>query len=296
MAVLDFITRRQRRISGGGLAEGLAGWSIEVLPRVAAGIADFRPLLPSGTRIYVTHVEGTPIEAMVATARRLRDEGFPVMPHIPARLIADRAMLEDWLRRYRDVGVGEALLLAGGSAKPHGRFASSMELMETGLLDRYGFRRLHVAGHPEGNRDIDPNGSTRQVDAALAWKQEFAERTDAEMAIVTQFAFDAAPVIAWTERLRREGIGLPVHVGIAGPAKLQTLLRYGYACGVGPSLAILQKRAADLGKLVLPYEPTDVLAALAEHRRARRDSTIAQVHIFPLGGFERAARWVAAAS
>ena len=105
-----------------------------------------------------------------------------------------------------------------------------------GAFDRHGFRRLHVAGHPEGNRDIDGDGSTRALDAALAWKQAFAERTGAQMAIVTQFAFDAGPVIAWAERLR-DGIGLPIHVGVAGPAKLRTLLRYGYACGVGPRSA-----------------------------------------------------------
>jgi methylenetetrahydrofolate reductase (NADPH) len=42
---------------------------------------------------------------MVATAARLRAEGFEPMPHFPARIIADRAMLGDWVARYR----GEAM-------------------------------------------------------------------------------------------------------------------------------------------------------------------------------------------
>jgi hypothetical protein len=42
--------------------------------------------------------------------------------------------------------------------------------------------------------------------AALRWKQDFAERTDAKMAIATQFAFEAAPIIAWAERPAAAGI------------------------------------------------------------------------------------------
>lgn len=280
--------------SGGSDALGamVAGHSIEVMPRTAAKIEDFRAILPQGTRVYIAHIDGTPIEDMVATARRLRDGGFAVMPHFPARIIENEAMLEDWLLRYRDeAGVDQALLLAGGVETPRGNFHSSIGMMETGLFDKHGFRRLHVAGHPEGSKDIDPDGSTNEVDKALAWKQAFSERTDAQMAIVTQFAFDAKPVIAWSERLREQGITLPVHVGIAGPAKLQTLIKYATACGVGPSLKVLQRRAMDLTKLMLPYEPTEVAGELAAWRAAHPDSLIEQLHIFPLGGIAASADW-----
>ena len=270
----------------------LQGYSIEVMPRTAAKVEDFRALLPAGTRVYIAHIEGTPIAEMVATAARLARDGFQVMPHFPARLIPDRATLAEWIARYQgEAGVDQALVLAGGLARPVGAFDSSMQLLETGLFDRAGFRRLHVAGHPEGNRDIDPDGGNREVDAALAWKQRFAERSDAEFAIATQFAFDAEPVIAWAERLRAAGIGLPIHVGIAGPAKLQTLIKFAIACGVGPSLKVLQKRAMDVSKLMLPYEPTDVIAALAAHKAAHPDTNITNVHFFPLGGIAANARW-----
>ena len=137
-----------------------------------------------------------------------------------------------------------------------------MQLLETGLFDRHGFTRLHVAGHPEGNRDIDPDGGNRAVDEAVRWKQAFAERTGAKMALVTQFAFDAGAVTAWAERLEAAGVNLPIHVGIAGPAKLQTLIKFAVACGVGPSMSVLQKRARDVTKLLMPYEPDEVLAGL----------------------------------
>ena len=267
------------------------GYSIEVMPRTAAKIEDFKVLLPEGTRVYVAHIEGTPIEEMVETAARLSNDGFPVMPHFPARIIRDRAMLEDWILRYRDAGVSQALLLAGGVTSPHGELSSSMDLMESGLFDRHGFKRLHVAGHPEGNKDIDADGSYRQVDAALQWKQAFSERTDAAMAIATQFAFEAQPVIEWAERLKAAGISMPIHVGIAGPAKLQTLIKYAMACGVGPSIRVLQRRAMDIRKLLLPYEPTEVLTDLAAHKKAHPGSLIEQVHFFPLGGIRTSAEW-----
>lgn len=267
------------------------GYSIEVMPRTAEKVENFRDLLPAGTRVYIAHIEGTAIADMVATARRIAGEGFPVMPHFPARIIPDRATLADWIARYRgEAGVDQALLLGGGANTPAGEFDSSMRMIETGLFG--GFKRLHVAGHPEGNKDIDRDGGDAIVLAALKWKQAFAERSDAEMAITTQFCFEADPVIAWADRLAAEGIRLPIHVGVAGPARLQTLIRFAIACGIGPSLRVLQKRATDVTRLLLPYEPTDVLAALAAHKAAHPDFGIAQVHFFPLGGIRTTAAWV----
>lgn len=268
----------------------LQGYSIEVMPRTAEKVEDFKALLPAGTRVYIAHIEGTPISDMVATAKRLNADGFPVMPHFPARIIPDRATLADWIARYQgEANVKQALLLGGGVNTPAGDFDSSMQLLDSGLFD--GFDRLHVAGHPEGNKDIDKDGGDRIVMQALRWKQSFSERTDVKMAITTQFCFDAAPVIAWADRLAAAGISLPIHIGIAGPAKLQTLIKFAIACGVGPSLRVLQKRAMDVTKLLLPYEPTDVVTALAAHKVANPEFGIASVHFFPLGGIKTNAAW-----
>lgn len=292
MALFSFRKPAAPATSGGSLESFLKGYSIEVMPRTAEKIPDFRALLPEGTRVYIAHIEGTPIEEMVATAKRIGEEGYTVMPHFPARIIPDKAVLVDWVSRYKDVGVRQGLMLAGGVAKPYGDFHSSMQLLESGAFD--GFERLHVAGHPEGNKDIDADGSDRAVMEAARWKSAFAERTDAIMAMATQFCFDAEPVIAWVNRLQQEGVSLPVHIGIAGPAKLQTLIKFAIACGVGPSLKVLQKRALDVTKLLLPYEPTDVLAALAAHKAANPGFAIEQVHFFPLGGIKTNAEWVTA--
>ena len=270
----------------------LDGYSIEVMPRTAEKIDDFRDLLPAGTRVYIAHIEGTPIEDMVRTAARLNAEGYSVMPHFPARIIKDRATLNDWIARYQgEADVKQALLLAGGVTTPHGDFESSMQLLETGAFGDAGFERLHVAGHPEGNKDIDPDGSHVNVEAALQWKQKFSESSDAAMAIATQFAFEADPIIAWANDLRAAGVDIPVHIGIAGPAKLQTLIKFSIACGVGASLRVLQRRAKDVTKLLLPFEPTDVISELAKHKAANPDFNVTRVHFFPLGGIKTNAKW-----
>jgi methylenetetrahydrofolate reductase (NADPH) len=270
----------------------LQGYSIEVMPRTAEKIPSFRDLLPLGTRVYIAHIEGTPIEDMVATAKRIAAEGYAVMPHFPARIIKDKDVLGDWIARYQgEANVTQALILAGGVTKPHGDFDSSMELLESGLFDKAGFTRLHVAGHPEGNKDIDPDGTNLNVDAALQWKQKFSERSDAEMALATQFAFEAGPIIEWANAIKTAGVEIPIHIGIAGPAKLQTLIKFAIACGVGASLKVLQKRAMDVTKLLLPYEPTDVITQLAAHKAKNPDFNISHVHFFPLGGIKTNANW-----
>ena len=289
MALFNFRRKEEAAPSTGSLEPFLKGYSIEVMPRTAEKVESFRDLLPTGTRVYIAHIEGTPIEDMVATAKRIGAEGFDVMPHFPARIIKDKTTLTDWVARYKGVGVSQGLLLAGGVAQPVGDYATSMQLLESGAFD--GFQRLHVAGHPEGNKDIDPDGSDKMVMEAARWKSAFADRTDAKMAMATQFCFEAQPVIDWVNRLQAEGIKLPVHIGIAGPAKLQTLIKFAIACGVGPSLRVLQKRAMDVTKLLLPYEPTDFVSELAAHKAANPGFGIESVHFFPLGGIKTNATW-----
>lgn len=270
----------------------LSGYSIEVMPRTAAKIDDFKTLLPKDTRVYVAHIDGTPIDDMVSTVHRISDDGFQVMPHIPARLLSDKLMLDDWVNRYKDAGANQALLLGGGIDNPRGDFHCSMQLLETGVFDKHGFTHLHVAGHPEGNKDIDPDGSDKNVIEALRWKQAFSERSDAEMAIATQFAFEMGPILEWAERLSVEGIALPIHLGIAGLAKLQTMIKFAIACGVGPSMRVLQRRAKDVTNLLLPYEPNEVLADLVAHKREFPESNLRQIHFFPLGGIRQTVEFV----
>ena len=275
------------------LKEFLTDFSIEVMPRTAAKIESFEEILPKNTRVYIAHIEGVPIEEMVQTAKRISLEGFNVMPHFPARIIKDKSTLEEWINIYQgEADINQALLLAGGVDKPHGVFEDSMQLVETELFEKYNFKNLHFAGHPEGNKDIDNDSSNKNVDDALQWKQKFNERSDIDIAITTQFCFEAEPVIEWANSLTNNGINIPIHIGVAGPAKLQTLIKFSIACGVGPSLKVLQKRAKDVKKLLLPFDPNDFLETLAKHKKENPKFNISNIHFFPLGGINTNASWI----
>ena len=275
------------------LKDFISGYSIEVIPKTVTKTESFGDILPKSTRVYLAHLQDADITEMVPAAKKLNDEGFTVMPHIPARVIKNKAMLGDWLSMYQnEAGVDEALLIAGGSPKPIGDYDSSIKLIESGLFDLAGFKRLHIAGHPEGNKDIDPDGEIKNVSEALSWKQEFSKRTDAEMAIATQFCFDANVVKKWMDDIKDDGIDIPIHIGIAGPAKLQTILKFSIECGIGSSMKVLTKRAKDITKLLLPYEPTQVLRDLAEYKAKDPKFNIEQVHFFPFGGVKQTSDWV----
>ena len=271
----------------------LNDFSIEVTPRAVAKIENLSELIPPETLVYIAHIEGTPIDEMVKTAKKINDQGYVTMPHFPARIIKDKNTLKDWISRYQnEANVNNALLLGGGVKKPYGDYDSSIQLIESELFDIAGFNKLYFAGHPEGNKDIDPDGSTKNIDEALSWKNDFRNRTDADMAITTQFCFDSKTVINWANDIKNKGIDIPIHIGIAGPAKLQTLLRYSIECGVGASIKILQKRALDLTKLLLPYKPTNILSELAEYKFNNPDFNIKKVHFFPLGGVKQVSKFI----
>ena len=290
MALMQFRTPSR---SAAPMAAFLQGASIEVMPRTAAGIADFRDHLPEGTLVFVAHIDGTAPADMQATVARLARDGMRPVPHIPARVVPDRAALNEWVAAYRDGGAQGALLLGGGLSAPKGDFSDSMQLLETGLLGD--FRQIFIAGHPEGNRDIDPSGGEAEVMRALRLKADFAARTNADMQIVTQFAFEAQPCTDWAKRLRAAGIDMPIRIGVAGPAKLQTMLKFAIMCGVGPSLRVLQRRARDVTKLLVPYEPTDFVGALARAKQDDPNFPIAAAHLFPLGGIAASTDWLARA-
>lgn len=270
----------------------IKNFSIEVMPRTLGKLENIENLWPKNTRVYIAHLEGTKIEDMLVTAKRIKSASFIPMPHFPARIIKDNKVLEDWINRYSEVGVNEALLLAGGVDRPLGNLSNSMELLSTGLFEKYGFERLHVAGHPEGNKDIDPNGSDINLMNALKWKQDYSKNTKAKISIATQFLFESKPVIDWANKILSNGITLPIHVGIAGPAKLQTMIKFAIACGVGPSLRVLERRAKDITKLLFPFEPTNILTELADYKQSNPNTNIEGIHFFPLGGIEKSSDFI----
>lgn len=263
-------------------------FTVETTPGSAAKIADYRDYLRPGTRVAVTFLPGSDFADTVATAKRLQEEGFQPMPHLAARSIPSRQALEDYLKALADVTELRHVVALGGAVdRPLGPFDSSMAMLETGLFDKYRVETIGFAGHPEGSPDIAPAA----LKEALAWKNAFAERSDASCYIATQFCFEAAPIIAWDKAIRAEGNRLPIHIGVPGLATIRTLINHAKACGVGPSMRFLTRQARNVAKLMTVSTPDRLLLELAQYKALDPDCGIARVHVYPLGGLKKSAAW-----
>ena len=272
------------------LSEFIQNCSYETTPGAATKIPDYRLILPPGTTVYVTLLPKSTIDDTISICARLASEGFVPVPHYAARQIPNRAKLSASLQRFREeVGGTRVLALAGSSPKPVGEFDSSMQLLETGLFDKFGIERIGVAGHPEGSPDISPHG----LKSALYWKNQFSDRTDAKMHIVTQFCFQAQPVIEWEKQLIEWGNTLPIHIGVPGVATIKTLIHHATNCGVGASMMFLKKKARKATKLLTRSTPKSLLLDFTNHRMKNPDTLIQSVHVYPLGGLRKSAEFFA---
>jgi len=276
------------------LATAIAGlcqeFSIEVTPKQAARVESFAALLPPGTRVFVTFVPGETVDAVLPVVDRLAREGMRPVPHIAARNLIAEATFQHLVRGAYACGAREALVIAGGSRKPAGPYASSLDLLESGVFEEVGYLRLHVAGHPEGSPDIP----APELGRALAAKNAWSARTGIPLEITTQFSFDGARLRAWEQEIRAAGNRLPIRAGLAGPASVASLVKYARMCGVSASVGFLQRAGGRFLQLVGQAAPDGLIVSLARAGMEDPDCLIHRLHFYPFGGFAKTAAWAAA--
>ena len=266
----------------------MQSFTLEVTPAGARRIHDFREHIATGTWVYVTALSGSDFNETVETCKKLADQGMTPVPHFTARSMASVRALDDHLQRVTsEAGVTRVLAIAGADSKPAGPFADTLSMLETGLFGKHGIRSIGLAAHPE-----DPPVDDRSVIREHADRKiEFAGKTGIEIYFVTQFVFEARPVFDFVERIRSLGNDRPLVIGLPGLATLQSLIKHATACGVGPSMQFLTRRARDLRKLLSVQAPDRLVIDLANYVAEHPKSQISGVHIFPLGGFEKSAAW-----
>ena len=263
----------------------MQNWSIEVTPSSNKKINDFREVLPVGTTVNVTEIPGSDLERILSTVHQLASQEMNAVPHIAARGIESLAALEALITRYREAHVTEVLLIAGGYKQPIGDFTSSIDVLETGLLENLGIKKVGVAGHPEGSPDI----SKAELAHALKRKNAIAQESGLDMYLETQFCFDAQAILDWEEQIREAGNRLPIRVGLAGPARLKTLIHFAVISGVGPSLQFLKKQARNVTKLLTVQDPYELIETLAPHIDPQSPSALQSIHLYPFGDFSQTA-------
>jgi methylenetetrahydrofolate reductase (NADPH) len=262
------------------------GASTEITPFEERRLPDLVNLLRPGTTVYVPHTPSATLDRVVRTTLAVQRSGFVATPHIVARRINYPHTLRTALAQLRAGGVEQIVLIAGDTAYTAGEFTSTLDILDSGIIEESGIARIGVAGYPEGHKAV----SMTLLWGALKAKQSFAERTGIRVHIVTQFGFHANTLPDWEHELVRNGIRLPVHAGIAGPTPLPKLIQFAMLCGTGASLrTVMRKLSASSGIANLAISPDQHVMRLVQLPAATQ---VVAPHFFSFGGTLETARWI----
>ena len=221
--------------------------------------------LPKVKDVYITMLPGDDYKGVANKAAELTKSGFNPVPHFPARSIKNQNELKDFVNRCKDVGVKQALVI-GGSAQPIGDFHCSLQLLETGLFEGW---KIGIAGHPDGSPDI----SDSDLEKAMIDKKPYSDY------IITQWCLDVKPIAAFISKQT-----LPVHVGITGPLKISSLLKFANIVGAKNSINFLKSNVTKALDLLKPRDPNDIIEQL-------KDSAD-NFHIYTFGGLKETNKWL----
>lgn len=264
-----------------------APFSIEVAPTSTIDVNALRTQLPSGSRVFIPHLLRSSNDLTIDLADRMKRIGLHPVPHIAARLIADADHLSALLRGLADAGTAELLVIAGSVQKAIGQFRTSHELLDTGLFQRYGFKRLLFAGHPDGHPAVKLDIIERALLAKIRYTREHGLRAG----VVTQFCFNRRAIFSWLDRMNEQGFDVPVYIGMPGPASMKTLLHYASICGVTASIGMMKQRPRQLYALMRDSSWDDLFIDLAERMRTDAGIGVVGVHLYPFGGIEQSTQW-----
>jgi methylenetetrahydrofolate reductase (NADPH) len=262
-------------------------WSVEATLPKAADIETLAAESPPGTPVYLSALAKNHGAGMIADAVAVREAGLDPVPHIAVRNYESAAELEAVLTRFRtEADVRTALVIAGDRDKPAGPFDSALAVIASGMLEGCGIEAVGISGYPDGHPRITPS----QLEAALAAKVEAAAKADLAVHVVTQFCFDPQAIGDWVRTAGARYPGLPVRIGLAGPAGAATLLKFALRCGVKASARGLRRNLSVMGGLMGEATPERIVDALAAMPLDAWEEDAA-LHFFSFGGIGRTAKW-----
>ena len=222
-------------------------------------------ILPKVKDVYITFLPGNDFKEVAEKAKELVKSGFNAVPHFPARSIKNLRDLKDYVNICKDGGVKQALLI-GGSSQPIGDFHCSLQLLETKLFEGW---KIGIAGHPDGSPDI----SDSDLEKAMIDKKPYADY------IVTQWVMNVESIVKFISKQK-----LPVHVGITGPLKISSLLKFANIVGAKNSINFLKSNMSKAVDLLKPRDPKDMIEKLKEKTES--------FHIYTFGGLKETNKWL----
>lgn len=260
--------------------------AVEIGVHDLRALAKYRQKLPANGRIYINAVAGTGAAARIEAATKLTGYGFQPVPHVAARRMQSAAVLEDYLSQLSTAGVSEVLIIGGDIPVPMGPFASGLDVIESGIPEKYGIGRIGVAGYPDGH----PMLCNAVLQEALRQKISACRARQIEPYVVTQFSFQADSIIQWCCNFHASYPDIDVHAGIPGPARLATLLRFARICGVQSSARKLLAHKTIGLELLRGAAPWAQLSAIEKYRADTQCNIFA--HVFTFGGLQEFVGWL----
>ena len=264
------------------------GYSLEMTAKEIEGLRDAAPLIRPGTQIAVTFLPGEEMAQRVEAAKLVRELGFEPIVHLSARRLTSNEELDNYLARITgEAGVKRVFLIAGDPPEAQGPFEDSLQVIESGLLEKHGIAIAGVGGHPEGH----PNVSRADLWVWMEKKIDALRARGIVPLVVTQFAFDDDAIVEWVAEMRRRGIDVPVRLGVPGPAGIKRLLGFAARCGVGASASVMKKYGVSVTNLLGSAGPDKLVGSLdaklndEEHGRVR-------LHFYPFGALKASAEWI----
>lgn len=256
---------------------------LELVP--TEGIEEQADFLPERTKVALTCLTRG-IEDSLRLTERLMKRGLQIVPHISARIVADEEHLEEIVRRLEDLDVNEIFVVGGDAKKPAGPFSNALELLSAMAARGHNFEHIGIGGYPEGHPDIDNDA----LNQALLDKQPFATY------IVSQMCFNPETIVDWVAGIRRQGVRLPVVVGIPGVVEKKRLFQISRKIGVGGSARFLRKHAGLMGSLFASilrsgsYRPDGLVKELVSYV-GNQDHNITGFHIYTFNQVGSTEKW-----
>jgi methylenetetrahydrofolate reductase (NADPH) len=281
-------TTTDRPDTKANLRKLLNGFTLEMTAKDVERLEAAAPLIPQGTRISVTFLPGEEYADRVRAAGVVKKLGFVPVPHISARRLTSEADLDGYLDALaNEVGIENAFVIAGDPPQPEGPYEDALAVIRTGKLQQHGIRHVGISGYPEGHSEIP----TPKLWQAMRDKKKTLEEMGLDYSVMTQFGFDAPPILEWLEQVKAEGVNVPIHVGVAGPASIKTLLGYAKRCGVGVSTKVAMKYGLSITQLIGSAGPDTIVEELAEGLDTARHGDV-RLHFYPFGGLTKTNEWI----
>ena len=269
------------------LARMVRDWSMECTLPKPADFAALREHAPPNSRIYLSALPDVPPAQLVEIARQTKAAGFNPVPHLAVRNFRGGGEVREILHSFREeAGVERVLVIAGDRSKPLGPFASSLQLIESGLLQEAGIASLDIAGYPDGH----PKIAHQDLMKALHTKIHVARANQLEVRVVTQFCFDVKTLMSWLMKIRFDFPDLPISIGFAGPATLATLFKFAVHCGVRATARGLGRGLSLIGNLNSGATPLRMITTLANGWPALEPYPF-KLHFYSFGGISKTASW-----